>query len=214
MAPRGIVPKLRVAVPYPHVHQMFFYRHRPKVGTPFVKGNQLAKAENLGPDAHARRMRGLFKTWNNHVRKRKGEKIVTAKKRKQYETNRREKARRIYAAELREIQEIAKTHAPTAMKVLGELLTKPGTMDSVKIAAAAVIFDRAYGKASQTNINANIDANAKPSEASDKELDTRIDEAIKRVEALTGGKAKAPASKKRPPDLRKLHRNPGSTAIN
>ncbi len=68
----------------------------------------------------------------------------------------------------------------------------------------AVILDRAYGKASQTSITANV-GNGKASDISAEELDKRVERALKRVEDLTNRTPKAGTSKNRPAHLRKLH---------
>lgn len=117
------------------------------------------------------------------------------------------------AKEAREIQDIARTRAVAAMNRLAKIIDDPASKDSDAIAAIAVTLDRAYGKASQTHINANIDANGKDSEISDQELKTRIEKAIKRVNELTGGTAKAPESKEQPTDIRERDRDTGGSTL-
>ncbi len=173
---------------------------------PIPTGNRRAAKENLEPEAHDRRMRGLFKAWDYKFGTHRGEKRMTVRKLRRKRT----RLHITVAKEARDIQNIARTHATEAMQRLAEIVNDRGSMDSVAIAAAQVIFDRAYGKAANTNINANVNANEKPSEVTAKQLDERIVEAIKRVEELTGGAPKAVKGKKRPPDVRKPDRDPNS----
>ncbi len=138
----------------------------------------------------------------------RGDKVVTetAKKRK------RARLREHVQAEHREIQSIARTHALSAMNKLAEIIEHSDHAASV-IAAAQVIFDRAYGKASQTNITANIDANGKPAEVTSNELDARIAETLKRVERLTGRAPEAEASQGGPADVCVSDRDPGNSSL-
>jgi len=164
----------------------------------FVKGNNHAAKENMSPESHEKRMKGLFKAWEFKRRKKNGEKFVSARQK----LRKRVRLRITLTKEAREIQNIARTHADQAMRRLAEIINDPEVPESVAIVAAQVILDRAYGKASQTNINANVDANGKPSEITSGELNQRIEQTLKRVEELTGGVPKAPKSKERPVDLR------------
>jgi len=118
------------------------------------------------------------------------------------------KLRITVAREAREIQDLARTHADQAMKRMAEIINDPNSPDNIAVAAAEVIFNRAYGKPNQTNTNLNVDANGKPTEVSGSELDKRIAEALRRVEAIAGRAPKAVAGKKQPADIRKLDRNP------
>lgn len=172
----------------------------------FKKGNSYAAKENMSPDAHARRMAGLMKTWENQKRQRKGETFVTRRS----QTRKRAKLRETIAMELHEVQEMARKNAKRAMERLAEI-SDTSDNESMAIAASSVILDRAYGKSSQTNINANVNADGKPSEIDGKELAKRIDNAIKRVETIAGGAPKAGKSKERPADIRQPDRDPNST---
>lgn len=172
----------------------------------FKEGNKYASKETMSPESHERRMAGLRRTWEVIQRKRAGEKIVPVRAK----TRKRERLRQTVAKEMYEIQNIARTHTSEAMRRLAQIVNNSDN-ESMVIAAASVIMDRAYGKASQTNINANVNADGKPSEITGKDLDKRIANALKRVEDLTGGAPKAPTSEKRPPDLRKLDRDPNGT---
>lgn len=173
---------------------------------PYPKGYQFAKKENFTEDAHNRRMSGLRKAWGKNQLRNKGENHVG----RYIKGRQRARLKTTVAKELHEIQNIARTHAAEAMRRLASIVNN-SDQESMVIAAASVIFDRAYGKASQTNINANVNADGKPSEISGKDLDQRINQAIKRVEDLTGGKAKAPKGKERPADIRQPDRDPDGT---
>lgn len=120
----------------------------------------------------------------------------------------RVRLRETVAREAREIQDFARKHATAAMERMAYIVNNPASPENAQIAAAAVILDRAYGRPTQTNTNLNIDANGKPTEVSTSELDRRIDEALRAVEALTGRARKAAKGKEQPADLRERNRNP------
>ncbi len=109
------------------------------------------------------------------------------------------------AIELHELQEIAKKNAGAAMVTLAEIMKSPKSPEQARIAAAGLILARAYGKASQTNINANVNTDGKTAEVDPNELDKRITKALERVEHLTGRAKQAPESEERPPDIRQRH---------
>lgn len=112
---------------------------------------------------------------------------------------------RARALEVHELQEMARVNATRAMRNLIDIMSNPRSPEAARIAAAAIVLDRGYGKASQTNINANVNANGKENEIDSSTLDDRIGRALKRVEELTGGARKAAAGKKRSSDVRKYH---------
>ena len=80
------------------------------------------------------------------------------------------------AREAREIQDLARKHADQAMTRMAEIINNPNSPDNIAVAAAEVIFNRAYGKPNQLNTNLNVDANGKPKDVSGSELDQRIKE--------------------------------------
>lgn len=114
------------------------------------------------------------------------------------------KAKKAVALEAHELQQIARQNATLAMNTLVEISGNKRAPEATRIAASSVILDRAYGKASQTSITANV-TNGKASDLDSTELDKRIDRALKRVEDITNRAPKAGAGKKRPADLRKLN---------
>lgn len=177
----------------------------------FKAGNTHAATANLDEDANRRRMAGLFKTWDRNaheaaLRKKHGKGYMKIKAKRVRRP--RIQLRTTIAKEAREIQELARTHASQAMKRMAEIINDPSSPDNIAVAAAEVIFNRAYGKPNQTNTNLNVDANGKSAEVSGPELNKRIEEALERVKAITERAAKAPAGKKQPAHLRKLDRNP------
>lgn len=120
----------------------------------------------------------------------------------------RVRLRETVAKEARDIQDMARRHATAAMERMAHIVNNPASPENAQIAAAAVILDRAYGRPNQTNTNLNIDANGKPTEVGSTELDRRIAEALRAVEALTGRARKAPKGKEQPADVRERDRNP------
>lgn len=171
----------------------------------FKPGNKAAAAENLTEMENQRRLEGLIKTWETARRKYRGEKVVTHEEKKRREHRKRTKLRETVALEARELQEIARKNAQVGMERLNKIIADPGSKDSDAIQAIALTLDRAYGKANQVNLNANLDANGKPNEVSQSELDQRIAAALKRIEAITGRTAEAPAKQEQPADIRKLN---------
>ena len=107
--------------------------------------------------------------------------------------------------EAREIQEMARRYAPDAIKAMGEILRSKVASDLAKISAANSMLDRGYGKAMQTNINATVNTDGKPSEIDEQELNRRISETIQRVEGITKRKREKIKSEDGPTDVRKLH---------
>ncbi len=175
----------------------------------YREGNQYAKKERLKPEAHTKRVQALRRGWSTNAKLHSGEKLVTKNsKRKEVKRVRR----RLYttvAREAREIQDRARKGAEKVMDRLVEI-AQTSFNETAAIAAASQVLDRAYGKSINTNVNASVDANGKPTEVSGKELDTRIAQALKRVEELTGRAPKAPASEDKPADVRKFDRDPDS----
>lgn len=174
----------------------------------FKEGNKYASKEGMSPEAHERRMAGLRKTWEQAKLKSNGVKLRNTRGVRKMK---RTKLRMTLEKELREIQAIARTHADQAMQRLAEIVNDDKQPASVQIVAAQVILNRAYGAPTTTNVNANIDANGKASEITGKELANRIDQALKRVEAVTGRVSEEGKSEERPADLREPDRDPNSS---
>jgi hypothetical protein len=186
----------------------------PGKGCPlFVKGNQYAAKKNMSAESHEKRYQALKRGHITTKKKATGEIKVSRSMERIRKKRERVRLRETVAKEAREIQELGRKNADAVMRRLANIaISSPN--ETAAIAAAQVILDRSYGKANQTNINANIDANGKETDISQKELDTRIDQVLKRVENLTGGKTEAPASQEQSIDLRKLDRDPNSTPLN
>jgi hypothetical protein len=175
----------------------------------FYKGNDYALAEKLTEESNNKRLKALLKAWKTNARKAAGEKFVTDRKKRLKAKRQRVRLKMTVAREQREIQEIARKGADAVMKRMFEIATE-SMNETAAIAAGNVLLERAYGKANQTNINATIDANGKATDVSQKELDTRVAKVVERIEALTGGAAKAATSKDGSADVRKLDRDPDS----
>ncbi len=114
------------------------------------------------------------------------------------------KEKRALALETHELQQLARENANLAMQTLIEICGNPRENASSRIAASAEIFNRAYGKASQTSITASV-TNGKTSDLNATELDKRIGQALKRVEDLTNRAPKKGTSEERPSHLRELN---------
>jgi len=178
----------------------------------FRAGNQEALQSNLTPEAHSLRMKALWRGWGTRIKKANGEITVTKNMKREEAKRKRIRLTITVAKEAREIQDTARQHAAAAMRRAAEIM-EHSYNEAAALAAATLILDRAYGKANQTNINTNIDANGKATDVSGKELDTRIEQALKRVEQLTGGKTKAPEGKEQPADIRQHDRDPSSSSL-
>ena len=186
--------------------------YRPFYRIHFQKGNTFSLASNMSPEANKKRADGLMKSWIALARKREGVEIVSGKQLLKKEVRKRVRLRTTIAKEAREIQEIARTNATAVMEKLAEIVASSHN-ESAVIAASQVLLDRAYGKSAQTHINANVDAHGKNTDVSQKELDKRIESALKRVEAITGGAPKAPKSEERPDNVREFDRDPDSSSL-
>ena len=179
---------------------------------PFKPGHVLSKAENLTPDQNHRRMMGLVKTWKSRAaglhKKPKRYRYFNMSKEQKAFKNKKKRLEVAVAREAREVQEFCRKLAPAAMDRLSEIAADPGPLDNVALQSINMILDRAYGKPNQTNTNLNVDANGKAQDVSNAELDTRIGDALKRVEELTRGAPKAAKGKEQPVDIRKRDRDP------
>lgn len=107
--------------------------------------------------------------------------------------------------EHRELQEKCRQEAEDALEELRRIYKSDTAADTAKLSAISMILDRAYGKATQTNVNAQVNGDGKPSEVDEAELNRRIKDALKRVEAATSGEGQPSLSEDGPSDLRKLN---------
>lgn len=181
------------------------YRLRRDMIAPMM-GNKLAAKDNMSEESHKRRMEGLFKAWE-----RRRAKFVDGRIKLPTHRNIVKRRRRLYRKIERHAAEVQRRVRELADASLGELeniINNPSTVDSVKLQAISLVFDRGYGKAVQTNANINASVDGKPSEVSGKELDERIAQALGRIEELTGRKTEAKKGKKRPADVREPDRDP------
>ncbi len=175
-------------------------------GGTFAPGNQLSTLENMSPEGHAKRMAAAHQAWKTKALRAKGVEVKTTEVKRQ-----RVRLRETIVREAREIQEIARMAAGDAMECLKNIITDGESRTSDKLTAISLLLDRAYGKATQTNVNANVDANGKEADVSTAELQRRIDTALNRIEAVTGGTGQAGTSEDRSVDLREHDRDPNSS---
>lgn len=172
---------------------------------PFVANNKLAAAENLSTHANNKRLQALVRGWETRRRMQNGEKVVTFRQKRALIKRKRLRLKVTVAKEAAEIQEIARTHASAALERLAKIIESENSQDSTAVQAIAVMLDRAYGKANQTNVNTNVNIDGKANELTPAQLDERVTKALKRVEDLTRGTPKTPESPQRPSDIRKLN---------
>jgi len=185
--------------------------------TLMVKGHKLRSSENLTEEAKALTFLASMKARRNDELRRQGYKILKHKTRTKigFKAALRHRRARVENAvkNAREITKIALNNAAKAMRVAVEVMDDPRNKGSERLAAVEIVLNRAAGRPTQTNINASVDANATPAEATGKELDQRIAETLERVERITG---RAPKAKKRPRtalNLRVDNSNPGSSSV-
>jgi hypothetical protein len=107
--------------------------------------------------------------------------------------------------EARDIQDMAREFSEEAMKIAMQIARNEDAADSARLQAIDMIHNRGYGKAPITNINANINADAKPEELDAVELDKRVRETLSRVERLTSRETEASEGQGRPADLFKYN---------
>jgi hypothetical protein len=170
--------------------------------TSFKKGNQAARRENMDNDSHNRRVQGIFKAWAARSRKVRGERVMSRETKEKIIRRHTIRIRENIVKEAREMQALMKSYTEEAAKRVYGIIESEHAKDSDVIAAAQFLFDRAYGKATQTNLNANVDANGRPKEVTGKELDARISAALDRVERITGGAPEKGESEERSDNLR------------
>jgi undecaprenyl pyrophosphate synthase len=169
-------------------------------------------------DSHKRRMEGLFKTWGQRWRKSKklptagGLDMPTAKKTAAQIREQRRKVKLTVAKEARDVQDMARQTAVQALEVIKDVLMN-GHRDSDKLSAADIILERAYGKATQPNVNTNVNLNGRKEEVTSAELDKRIETALRGVEELTGRKVKPNKGPERPVNLRKRNSDTGRSTV-
>lgn len=180
-----------------------------------MRGNQISKAENLTEEANDKRLKAMIKGWRTKAKMQHGEKVVVkVQHKRKFMQRKRRRLNETIAKEVREIQEIARMNASSAMDRLVDIINREDSRDSDAISAIGELLNRAYGKSTQTNVNANINDNGKETEASSRELDSRINKALQRIETITGGAREAPKSVEGPPDVRLRNRNPRGPTLN
>lgn len=177
----------------------------------------LAAKDERPIESIAREKVGLFKTWNILRAKRAGFRTVTPRHRAKLSKaalhKHEERQAKKHAKSAREIQQTALENALGAMEVATEIMYDKRQKGSDRLSAVELVLNRAAGRPTQTNINASIDANANPSEASGAELDTRIAETLQRIDTIAGGAKPKAARKKRPLNIRSDNRDPGRSNV-
>jgi len=123
---------------------------------------------------------------------------------KEKEAKRMARADKI-AADRKDLQDIARDYTEESMKIAAEIMRNENEVGSVRLQAIQLIQDRGFGKPTVTQVNTNLNADVKPKEVNAEELDTRIAEALNRVEKLTRREAEAPESEERPVNLRQYN---------
>lgn len=179
----------------------------------FEKGHKYGTREYIGEEAYARKLQGMIKAWSYGARIAAGEKVVVKKEIIKKARRVRTALRATLAKEHREIMDLCRTNAEAAANRLADIVNNPSSRDSDAISAANALLDRAYGKATQPNVNTNVDANGKTNEITRKELDSRIEATLARAEKLTGRTAEEGESVERPLNIRKRNRDTGSSSV-
>lgn len=105
----------------------------------------------------------------------------------------------------RAIQEMARKHAPDAIKAMAEIVKSKVASDLAKISASNALLDRGYGKALQTSVNATVNTDGSAKEIDGEELDRRVKEVLGRVERITNRKREKIKSPEQPANIRQLH---------
>jgi len=197
------LPKVEAAGPIlPKSYYHLGNKGRPGGHPKFCSGNKLALKENVSAEGNTKRRSALMRGWATSRRQREGENIVSKVKQRKVVNK---ELRATEAKDAREIQELIRKHVFHGIEEIFRIIADPTASAVAKISAMHLLLDRAYGKSAQTNINANIDANGQPSDITHKELQERIEAAIKRVESITGGTTEAPEGEERPADVRQYN---------
>lgn len=213
--PNVVTPRWK---PIPGVH-IEGRKRRVAIETLFYKpGNRAAAKENISEDANRRRVMGILKGLASQYKLKRGVALVSKAQRRQrskdIERQAKERVRLTVAKEARDVQDMCRQSASQAIEVARVILADPFARASDRLAAANFITERAYGKATQTNVNASVDANGNKKEISAEELDQRVATALDRVERITGRAAKPTKGPDRPVNIRKRYRHPGSSTVN
>lgn len=101
-----------------------------------------------------------------------------------------EKRREAIRLSARDIQETAREYTEQALRVLADVMNNDQEAGPARIQAAQALLDRGHGKPTITQVNANLNADVKPSEIDATDLDKRIANALNRIEKLAGREIK------------------------
>ena len=211
--------KIRIRVPLyvDPVGDNDIFKTRPRTNGNFNKGNKFAAREGMSEDSHKKRMDGLFKTWGQYWRKGKKLKQVDGTMKLSNEKISEQRKRQLkvkltVAKEAREVQDMARQTAVQALETIKDILMN-GERDSDKLSAANMVLERAYGKATQVNVNDNVNRNGSSKEVGAAELDKRIETALGRVEELAGRAPKPSKGTQRPVNLRQRNRDTDGSTV-
>lgn len=159
--------------------------------------------DNPSPERLLARRRGQFKpgiVTNPYGRA--GSKSVGIEKPR---THKRTIEQEAMVLEAREAAQLARQSMRKAIERVAQILDDENASDMAAIAAFHALSDRAYGKPTQTNVNANLDMDKKTSELTGNELERRIAEALQGVERVTKRKRETLISEDGPTNLRELN---------
>lgn len=116
--------------------------------------------------------------------------------------------RRVYAKVTKthlEIQEKIRENAEALLNELLRLALDGDTSEPTKLNAIQQLMDRGYGKATQTTVNANLNADTKVKDIAANDLERRIEQTLERIEGTAGGVQEKAEGTERSVDLRKLN---------
>lgn len=119
-----------------------------------------------------------------------------------------EKKQEKRAMEARKLNELCRLEADEIMTELRRMYKDPVTADTVKVKIMEMIMDRGFGKATQTQVNAQVNTDGKTSQIDDAELNRRISEtldAVERVKNTASREAAEITGTNGPADLRKFN---------
>lgn len=107
--------------------------------------------------------------------------------------------------EAHELQEMARENADMLFKVIMEIASNDEAPAAVRLQAANMGLDRAFGKAATTNINVNADIDTKLADLDDAALKRRLIQNIARIEANTADDGKTIEGEARPINIREYN---------
>lgn len=104
-----------------------------------------------------------------------------------------------------ELQEMAREAAEKVFKVIQEVAMNEEAPPAVRLQAANMVLDRAYGRAATTNFNVNADIDTKLENLDDDSIRRRIAQNLARLEARSDNDRKTIEGEARPINLREYN---------